>query len=166
MALSSRVARSFSSLAQREDKVILIRSFGTVGGGAIAKDADADFGVGTVGVGTNLAEASAGFNAGMFDTLLLGVEFENGIATDGITVEPLILDDEALIWRRMKIGSAPGISPVATPTAPQIAIVPGELVEVPVFGQVVYFKIVAVTGTATGGGQIIGRPGRTRPASR
>lgn len=166
MAITSRTASSFSSKALLEDCVIRVRSFGTEGVGAIAKDPDLNFAVGDVGVGTNLAPLTGGFNAGTLDSILLGVEFQGGVASDGVTIEPLILDNEALIWRRIKVGSMAGITPVAAPAAPQIAIIPGELVEVPVFGAVVFFKIVAITGTPTGAGQLIARPGRTRPASR
>lgn len=166
MALTTHTASSFSSKALLEDLVILVRAFGEAGVGAIAKDPDANFAVGEVGVGTNLAPATAAFNAGTLDTLLVGVEFQSNIGSDGVTIEPLILDSEALIWRRMKVGAAPGITPIAAPAAPQIALIPGELVEVPVFGAVVFFKIVAITGAPTGAGQLVARPGRTRPASR
>lgn len=165
MTLPTRIATSFSSKALLEDRVILVRSFGS-DEVTVAKDDDANFAVGDPGSGTNLAAETAGFNAGTLDTLLIGVEFKTALSTDGVTIEPLILDNEAMVWRRMKVGSSPGITPVAAPAAPQLTIVSGELVEVPVYGAIVFFKIVEVVGTPTGGGQLVARPGRTRPASR
>lgn len=163
MAITTRQASSFSSRALLEDLVIRLRSFGTLGGGAIEKDPDANFAVGTPGSGTNLAEATDGFNAGTLDSVLVGVEFETPSgASDAVTVEPLILDSEAAVWRRIKAGEAVGASPGYF----QVAVKQGELVEVPVFGAVVFFKIVGVAGTPAGAGALVARPGRTRPASR
>lgn len=167
MALPTRSSASFSRKEELEHLVSTIREFGTLGGGAITADDLTHFGVGVVGVGTNLAVAGAAFNSQRFDTLLLGVEFEvEAGASDGVTIEPVILDEETLLWRRLKVGSPFGVTSLASPDYQAVVIKVGELVEVQTFGQMIFPKVTAVSGSPSGAGRILARPGRTRPYNR
>jgi hypothetical protein len=104
--------------------------------------------------------ASLGFACGAFDSLLVGIELGSG--SGDVTLEPLVLDADGALWLQIYAGAASGLTLIAAPARVVTpAIAPGRLVEVPVWGQKVLFRVDAVTGTLTDL-QVIAYPGRPR----
>lgn len=99
-----------------------------------------------------------GFGCGGLESLLVGIEIGSGSGT--VTLEPLILDAAGALWLQVYAGAAPGITLVAAPARLVTpALSPGQLVEVPVWGQKVLFRVDATTGSPVDL-QVIAFPGR------
>lgn len=118
---------------------------------------------------TNFPTAFDATNGGAFscrnlDTLLIGVEFTAGTAPTA-TVEFLFRDAEAADgsrWKRLLLGSRPGVTLGALATEDTGALDGVSFVEMRCYGaDLVYPRFKAVTGTPTGI-KILAMPGALR----
>ena len=112
----------------------------------------------------NYAVADALDCAG-FDSIFVGVEIDGG-SSPTITVEPLFRDGDAADqsrWTRLLVGSPPGVTLAAAAAQSTGALAALTMVELFVFGRVVYLRRSAVTNSgSTTASRILVIPGRVR----
>ena len=149
MAIVAGRPTAFLALANRQkSKPVVVRA-------VTANPIVADSATRTVAV-----LGATGFIATECDTLWVGIEVTSGAGT--VTLEPLILDADGALWMQILMGAMPGITDIAAPAAFKTpAMSPGQLIEVPVLGQTVFFRIDAVGGSPVNL-QVLAYPGRPR----
>jgi len=102
-----------------------------------------------------------------FDSIFVGVEIDGG-SSPTCTIEPLFRDGDAADqarWTRLLVGSPPGVTAAAAAIQSTGALAALTMVEIFVFGRLVYLRRTAVTNSgSTTAMRILAIPGRPRSA--
>lgn len=113
----------------------------------------------------NFPESEALDCAG-FDSIFVGVEIDGG-SSPTCTIEPLFRDADAADqsrWTRLLVGSPPGVTLASAAAQSTGALSNLTMVEIFVFGRLVYLRRSAVTNSgSTTGMRVLAMPGRVRP---
>jgi hypothetical protein len=102
-----------------------------------------------------------------FDSIFVGVEITGGVSPT-CTIEPIFRDGDAADqarWGRLLVGSPPGVTAASAAVQSTGALAPLTMVELFVFGRLVYLRRTAVTNEgSTTAMKILAIPGRPRVA--